>query len=65
MYLDSHVSLNFYILSLFLVNDSQALQVNLGSFKWFLGMKLSPANTNMFIFYSHLPNIITDLFEIF
>ena len=25
MYLDSHVSLNFYILSLFLVNDSQAL----------------------------------------
>ena len=51
MYLESSVSLSFCVLSLFLVNASQTLYVNLGYFKCISSMSLSPANKNLLIFH--------------
>ena len=45
--LESPVSLNFWILSLFFVNGQQALYVNLGCLKYISGINLSPANKNL------------------
>ena len=48
MYRQSPVSLNFWILSLFFVNDLQALHVNLGCrLKCISGINLSHANKNL------------------
>ena len=54
MYLESPVSLNFFILSLFLVNGPKALYINLGH--CISGMNLCPPNKNWFIisFISYL-----------
>ena len=54
MYYESPVSLNFCVLSLFLVNSVQEVCVNLdlpctaGCLKYISGMNLSPANKNLF-----------------
>ena len=47
MYFVSPVSLNFWILSLFLVNGPQALKVNAGYFECNSGINVSPANKNV------------------
>ena len=48
MYLESLVSLIFFILSLFLVNDSQALYVNPGCLKCISGINLLSASKSLF-----------------
>ena len=46
---ESHVPLDFWILSLLLVNGTQALKVNPGHLKCISGISLFPANKNLFI----------------
>ena len=48
IYLDSPTSLNFCIISLFLVNDPQTLKINPGCLCCILGMDLSPPDKNLF-----------------
>ena len=47
MYLESPVSLKFFIRSLFLVNGPQALHVYPGCLKCISGINLPPANKNL------------------
>ena len=49
MYFVSPVFLNFWVLSLFLVNGPQALYVNPGYLKGISGINLSPASKNLLI----------------
>ena len=52
MYLESPISLNFFILYLFLVNSPQALYINPGFFKYISGINLSLINKILFTMYS-------------
>ena len=51
IYLKFPVSLNFCILSLFLVNDPKALHINPRCLKRISEMDLSPTNKNLFTFF--------------
>ena len=48
-YFELPVYLNFFILSLFLVNGPEILYANPGCLKCISGMTLSPANKSLFI----------------
>ena len=55
MYLESPVSLNFFIRFLFVANGPQALQVNLVYLKYISGINFSPANENLITILFILP----------
>ena len=51
MYIESPFSLNFFILSLFLVNGPRTLYVNPGCIKCIPGINLSHANNNLLLHF--------------